>query len=299
MRRRTISCLFVVCTLLVVSLFLPSRTGQRSSTPRYPPPRPYKAKIPKLVVHVPPKLANGTVPTGWRPFRPPDSYLVAPFAVEPTVAQRLPCIDEWVSQGKVCESKYQGKMDVLWTWINGSEPILVDVRDKVAAANMKGPQNRPHAPLFLGSRTTHFRTHGEMRNSMRSVLKSLPSELVQKVWGSFPCSHDRNSDREQYILLTADVAADDTKEVRLGSVPTWLDVGQGSALRLFHHSDVFRIPESSLPAGSDAEQQKEWRDKFVPSFNSLAIESQLANIADLAPTFFCAFFNSCTTFAST
>ncbi|KAJ7229184.1 hypothetical protein GGX14DRAFT_417010 [Mycena pura] len=220
-------------------------------------------------VVVPPKHANGTTPVGWRAFRPPDSYLARPFPVEPTVAQRLPCVDQWVAHGQACAwtSAEPLRLDALWTWINGSEPILAATRDQVVGAAMKKKKGR-YQPVFLGSRTSHFRTHGEMINSMRSVLKSMPSELVQK-----------------YILLTADVAADDTEELRLGSVPTWLDLEAG--VQVLHHSDVFRIPRSLLPTDGDIERQgHEWRDDIVPSFNSLAIESQLPNIPNLAPTIF-------------
>jgi hypothetical protein len=105
-------------------------------------------------------------------------------------------------------------------------------------------------------------------------------------------SHEHNSNLEQYILLTADVAADDTDGLRLGSLPTWLNTSQGDeGVRVIHHSDVFRVPESSLPPNTttDVESRgREWRDRVVPSFNSLAIESQLAHIQDLAPTMFCA-----------
>ncbi|KAJ6530414.1 hypothetical protein DFH09DRAFT_1166275 [Mycena vulgaris] len=265
MRRRTISLLLVLCTVFGVLFFWPTQTGK--SVDRYPPPHPFKAKpqARKKIV-VPPKHANGTVPTGWRPFAPPDSYLLPPFNIEATLAQRLPCGDQWVSRGKPCVSTDNGTIDAVWTWINGSEPILEDTRERMAEASMKGPRPLP----FLGSRQTHFRTHGEMINSMRSVLKSMPSGLVRK-----------------YILITADVAAEDTLELRLGSIPTWLDLSQGAGLAVFHHSDVFRVPESLLSADTDVERHgREWRDKNVPSFNSLAIESQLPNIPELAPTLF-------------
>jgi hypothetical protein len=72
-------------------------------------------------------------------------------------------------------------VDAVWTWINGSEPILADTRNQVEAANMKGPRPAP----FLGLRQTHFRDHGEMIHSLRSVLTSMPSGLIQKVCAAF------------------------------------------------------------------------------------------------------------------
>ncbi|KAF7330908.1 hypothetical protein MVEN_02430400 [Mycena venus] len=240
-------------------------------TPHKASPRPHIYKPPPPNLIIPPKPAHGPVPTGWRPFKPPDSYLLKPYVFEPTLAERLPCVDQWVAQGKPCEFKEHAnvKVDAVWTWVNGSEVVLDATRNQVVAAQTTAaPAGRP--ALFRGARTTHFREHGEMINSMRSVFKSMPSALVRK-----------------YILLTADVPADDTEELRLGSVPIWLNLShERDDVQVLHHSDVFRTLESSLSDTEMENQGRAWRDRFVPSFNSLAIESQLANIEDLAPTIY-------------
>jgi predicted transcriptional regulator len=76
-------------------------------------------------------------------------------------------------------------VDAVWTWINGSETILDVTRNQVVEAyTTQKKAAGPHAVRFLGSRSTHFRTHGEMINSMRSVLKSMPAALVNKVRGA-------------------------------------------------------------------------------------------------------------------
>ncbi|KAJ7086180.1 hypothetical protein B0H15DRAFT_361823 [Mycena belliarum] len=266
MRRRTVLLLLALTIVFGASLLWPSPDDP---VERYPPPRPYKAKVePRPKIIVPPKEAKGVVPDGWRAFTPPNSYLLPPYDFEPTLAQRLPCVDQWLSRGKPCEMTEKGRIDAVWTWVNGSEPVLEDTReDAVAmvAATLK-PMGSWQPPV-LGSRQTHFRTHGEMINSMRSVFSSMPSEVVRK-----------------YILLTADVAAEDTAELRLGSVPTWMDTNHSTSLQILHHSDVFRVPRSSLPQIEVEGHGLEWRDRNVPSFNSLAIESQLANIPESAPT---------------
>ncbi|KAJ7047910.1 hypothetical protein C8F04DRAFT_1060505 [Mycena alexandri] len=266
LRRRNIALLFSITCLGV--LFFRSRPAV-APIDRYPPPRLHVVKPVVENTVIPPKPADGKTPDGWRPFKPPDSYLLKPFVVEPSLTQRLPCLDLWVSQGKPCVATERGTVDAVWTWVNGSESILAATRNAVVAEAMAKLQG-PRRPLFRGARSTHFREHGEMINSMRSVWKSMPSTLVNK-----------------YILLTADVSADDTEELRLGSVPIWMNTSQEGRLQVLHHSEVFRVPEASLPkADNRANKGREWRDRYVPSFNSLAIESQLANIPQLAPTVF-------------
>ncbi|KAJ7067822.1 hypothetical protein C8F01DRAFT_1115840 [Mycena amicta] len=238
---------------------------------RYPPPRvrpsvyKHTPEIPKNVV-VPPKRANASAPDGWRLFKPALNFLATISPVAPTVAEQLPCLEQWIAYGKPCSAReIPVQLDVLWTWVNGSEPILSATRDKEVAIAMEAKKQPGFQPGFLGSRKTHFRTHEEMVHSMRSVLNSLPPELVRR-----------------YILITADVSADDTEELRFGSVPTWLDLD--SNVQVAHHSDIYRVPESLL--SPDDPLGRRWRDRIVPSFNSLAIESQLVHMRDVAPTIF-------------
>ncbi|KAJ6612140.1 hypothetical protein B0H10DRAFT_326345 [Mycena sp. CBHHK59/15] len=270
MRFHPTSFLLASFALWTIYVIWPSRN--RSTSSSHPRVRVYKNDESEFhFADVGLKLAvNGTPPTGWYPFSPPDNYLVAPFNVQSTPAQPIPCVDQWISQGKACPlpNPWAGRLDVVWTWINGSEPVLGWSREQALALTKKQGQRPPF--YFTGSRNAHFRDHGELLNSMRSVLHSLPSGLVRK-----------------YMLFTADVAADDTDELRLGSVPTWLDPDL-PGLEVRHHSDFFRVPTSSLPSPSiDAERKaRDWRDSLVPSFNSLAIESQFANLLDVAPALF-------------
>ncbi|KAF7308758.1 hypothetical protein MKEN_01074900 [Mycena kentingensis (nom. inval.)] len=269
-RRRTTFIyllVFSVCAYVLYGILPTSRRGQR-----YPPPRPsvyrHNSKIPTPEeIIIPPKRANESAPDGWRLFTPPDSFLAITYPAAPTVTEQLSCVEQWVAYGRPCPAdNIPFKLDALWTWVNGSEQILSATRNKqVAIAVQKANRNKGFQPAFLGARGTHFRTHDEMVNSMRSVLHSLPPEIVRK-----------------YILLTADVSADDTERLRFGSVPTWLNLG--SDVQVLHHSDVYRVPEPMLP--EDDPHGCQWKDRLVPSFNSLAIESQFVHIHDLAPTIF-------------
>lgn len=185
MRRRTIRFLLLLSLPFLGVLFFWPRDRETGPASTHPLPGPHasKARFPHVVAKV---------PTGWRPFRPPDSYLLKPFVIEPTLAQRLPCIEQWASQGRPCEPTEQGRVDVVWTWVNGSEPILDTTRNEVIVAAMASVEGQ-RTPYFTGSRMTHFREHGELVNSMRSVWKSMPPGLVKKVRGRLALV-TRNSD---------------------------------------------------------------------------------------------------------
>lgn len=74
---------------------------------------------------------------GWRPFEPSQR---SPGAQEHqhqlTGGQLWPddCIDAWVARGKLCEQLKEGglraqeKVDLLWTYTNGSDPLLQNWR---------------------------------------------------------------------------------------------------------------------------------------------------------------------------
>jgi len=87
--------------------------------------------------------------------------------------------------------------------------------------------------------------------------------------------------------VTADVpdpdAFDDAQ--RLGLVPQWLDIESAWAggengeppVYLYHDSELFRL--TSLPGHTPTiEQADRWRNNVLPTFNSMAVESQLPHL---------------------
>ncbi|KAF7313346.1 hypothetical protein HMN09_00490200 [Mycena chlorophos] len=253
---------FVFATIFHFIKKLPDEPQQTLRSPLL-----YRARVKVLKPHeisIPPKRATGPAPAGWRLFHPTQHFLANTAPVAPTVSEQLPCLEQWIADGLPCNVQHVPvRLDAVWTWVNGSEPIISATRDMQVALAMEARKLSGVQPPFPGSRITHFRTHDEMINSMRSVFDSLPPDLVRK-----------------YILITADVPADDTERARFGSVPTWLDLG--SDVQVLHHSEIFRVPKSVL---GDMEGRL-WRDQVVPSFNSLSIESQFIHIREAAPTMF-------------
>ncbi|EIN06530.1 hypothetical protein PUNSTDRAFT_136385 [Punctularia strigosozonata HHB-11173 SS5] len=76
---------------------------------------------------------------------------------------------------------------------------------------------------------------------------------------------------------------------RLGQVPQWLDfaelnkeAGTERQLRLHHDSEIFLPPLATVHGGDEYEQRTKidaWRSETLPTFDSMAVESQMANLA--------------------
>ncbi|GAA5964404.1 hypothetical protein JCM21900_006418 [Sporobolomyces salmonicolor] len=179
----------------------------------------------------------------------------------------LECAEAWVEKGELCEDVRdvlgeRGAVDVLWTYTNGSDPLLRTWRAEVTG--MLSGRVRPGVAKVREAQTArHFREHDELRYSMRSVLQAFAPSAVRKIH-----------------LLTADIPTngllrdiiDPHRAVgkstpvltasRLGQRPTWLNASASGTppLELSHHSPIFENPS------------------HLPTFNSLSIESQFPSL---------------------
>lgn len=229
--------------------------------------------------------------TGWAPYQvSPESSRSALYAEgpsRPTRAQRLfspDCADAWISRGRVCPAMAEqlrsgtergdtGAVDVLWTWVNGSDPVLEPIREAAAAETGGGRWNKRSnvrrtysisasraVRKPLGDATRHFREHNELMYSMRSVLSTLPSSVVRA-----------------FHLFTSSLPSEEGYRNRIGHVPTWLDWdgirrGEhvGPKVEVHHHFDTFKVGRGRLQelgmAASDKASTK-WRESALPSFN--------------------------------
>ncbi|KAK0192662.1 hypothetical protein F5146DRAFT_1191389, partial [Armillaria mellea] len=137
-------------------------------------------------------------------------------------------------------------IDIVWSWVNGSDPI------HIAALN-----DIEHAYGYGHSKPKLYRDHNELKYSMRSALAHFRHGV-----GSFH-------------LLTSDNTVSNTAtsiDVRYGQIPQWLSGSRwtdGSvSLDIQHHSQFF---VSGAYSG--------------PTFNSFAIESQLGSLCGVAENF--------------
>ncbi|KAG9119574.1 hypothetical protein FRC07_005346 [Ceratobasidium sp. 392] len=179
------------------------------------------------------------------------------------------CVDSAISGGALCALGQAPKLDVVWTFANGSG-VLHEKWRKVRAVQQslqRGGTLAPRARTSLadsprpiaGTEKKLFRDHDELRHSMRSVLQHFRPHTTQ------------------FHLITSDFAfpscnPDEYAGWRLGQIPQFLDLRKpydwnddGVNLNIVHHAKMF---DSGY--------------KYT-TFNSLAIESQFAhlNVSDV------------------
>lgn len=179
----------------------------------------------------------------------------------PTLPQ--PCLDQWLSRGDLTDQSClratdEFKVDFVWTWLNGSDPIWKGYKIDYSSHERIGRQQ--------GIPDRHYRDHDELRASLRSVESALEGEDV-----------DRS---DFHIALTDWAQEEDDQRVRIGQRPEWLVGSNGTSGRKVEpvwHSEMW----------SDYGRQDHTRDLVLkdslPTFNSFSIETNLFNIPNIAP----------------
>lgn len=215
--------------------------------------------------------------TGWIRF---DGRVDSPFlpryhqTAPPTRHElrfSLECRDLWISQGVLCPELQAGwrregplsvdhTLDVVYTWQNGSDPIQSAARQMAAMDTTLGQS---------GTGEHHFRDHDELKYSLRSLFKAF-SRFPEAIGRVFIYSSD-------FALDPASPDSDSDANERIGSVPKWLNVHHPShaASRL---EAVFPWQTYKTPAAASVEEARDWRERALPAFQSMAVESQFANI---------------------
>ncbi|GAA5926996.1 hypothetical protein JCM3775_007099 [Rhodotorula graminis] len=214
-------------------------------------------------------------------------------------ASSASCFERYIATGTICTA-YDGrwtdeaarpKLDAVWTWVNGSSAeLMTSWREEAAQEGarrsrvrrwtrraMRAVRRRLRGAAVL----RHFREHDELRFSVRSVVQSLGASslstlhlVVGDTWAFSPADRER---------LDPD---DVSRQLRLAQLPHWLDLSSiafsepqvvattsAPQLLVHPHSEIFKAGPALGASGALA-----WQQKVLPSFNSLAIESQLANI---------------------
>ncbi|KAJ6538888.1 hypothetical protein DFH09DRAFT_73077 [Mycena vulgaris] len=201
------------------------------------------------------------------PFtRPPAADAIADTTIRPIKAHlQIPdaCLDEWIAFGRwrgscIRAPVEESAIDLVYIWVNGSDVLHWESREDVLGS------------LKYSTRNARFRQHDELRYSLRSAFKNT------KTWK-----------HSVWHIITADVPNPDEFDdgQRLGLVPQWLDLESAWAggengeppVYLYHDSEIFHL--TSLPGRTPTiDEVDKWRDAVLPTFNSMAVESQLPHL---------------------
>ncbi|KAJ1303233.1 hypothetical protein OPQ81_011431 [Rhizoctonia solani] len=184
------------------------------------------------------------------------------------------CLEDMLAKGQVqprsCDEHLGAqKIDLVWTWVNGSSALLEFTRRDRAAQVSGLPQAEIESETIAGLAAKLFRDHDELRHSVRAALKHFDA--------------DSNATADFFIvgsdmpISVHGLGMDDdpvTSEARVGQLPAWLDLedmgprrgftnwskdGKQTRLQVRHHRDIFSHYDGTV-------------------FNSLAIESQFSNL---------------------
>ncbi|GAA5831794.1 hypothetical protein JCM11251_003886 [Rhodosporidiobolus azoricus] len=245
------------------------------------------------VVHLS-AASSGLLPINVTPllyFSPPPSHPLHLLTFSRlSASSRWSCLEAWVAEGQVCrelegrfsaEKADRARVDVVWTWVNGSEPRLGGWRERLAEEGAQKKGGKDNGKEHNGAQVIrHFREHDELRYSIRSVLTSLSGALasLHLVTGDIPAEAPTDE--------SFDVASTNLIVSRLQQVPTWLAFSSATSphIRLHPHSELFRTRAATGDVNVQAAAER-WQNSTVPSFNSLAIESQLPSFETNSPAF--------------
>ena len=171
------------------------------------------------------------------------------------------CVEQWVVNhqwGPACTGTdlSEGlKVDGVWAWVNGSDP----------AQRVSRERYRPSTGMHIDA-AHRYTERNELLFSMRSALSSLGNNTMQRL----------------HVLASAYHMPNDSMSVSMvGQVPAWLDKDEALSMDgrvvLHHDADFFRLTRDEAIVSTPAEMAK-WHQAAIPSFNSLAVESQIMNI---------------------
>ncbi|CAE6459063.1 unnamed protein product [Rhizoctonia solani] len=184
------------------------------------------------------------------------------------------CLEDMLAEGQdqpqSCDQhSTTQKIDLVWTWVNGSSTLLEFTRrDRVAQVSGL-PAAEIETESIAGLAAKLFRDHDELRHSLRAALRHFDADSNATanffiVGSDMPVSvHGTGMDDDPT-----------TTEARVGQMPAWLELedmqpngeftsrsksGKQTKLQMRHHRDIFSQYDGTV-------------------FNSLAIESQFANL---------------------
>ena len=219
------------------------------------------------------------------PLDPPD----APFPrLRPTRFLSPRCMEQWFADGETsCGAAELGKeeqLDAVWLWVNGTDPrwraTLIQARKE---SGVYSPEH--HFRYVASNAGLTGREQNELLYSMRSVLQAMGSKVkaFHLITADFPF------EEEDVAILPPGFEDVDHTAWRVAQAPVWLDYSKREgkpALRYTSHSEIYHLPTfdrngKTEELGEHEWREKQWRDKALPSFNSMSIESRVGWVQGL------------------
>ncbi|KAG8736302.1 hypothetical protein FRC11_002720, partial [Ceratobasidium sp. 423] len=171
------------------------------------------------------------------------------------------CLEDMLAEGqdqpRSCDQhSTTQKVDLVWTWVNGSSTLLEFTRRDKAAQVSGLPQAELEPETIAGLAAKLFRDHDELRHSIRAALQHFDADSSAKadffiVGSDMPVSvHGPGMDNDPV-----------TGEARVGQLPSWLDLedmgpdgefanwsrdGKQTRLQVRHHRDIFSHYEGTV-----------------------------------------------------
>lgn len=187
------------------------------------------------------------------------------------------CIEEWVVHHRwsnACRATDLSDgltFDAVWAWVNGSDPAQILARHAY----------RPASPINVDA-AHRYADHNELLYSMRSLYKSFGPDAIGKMHimaSAYPLPHQTV---QQLASQSHGGNVGSDMAFMAGQVPYWLNTSSLSnpaKIEVHHDAKYFRpMQRSGDETQLLARDVEAWRAKTIPSFNSLAVESQLFNL---------------------
>ncbi|KAH9916760.1 uncharacterized protein BXZ73DRAFT_53589 [Epithele typhae] len=245
-RRRALLALIALSSLVSLAIFIPLSLSDDEIIPLDSPVNPnYQPTY--IAIPVPDRLPPGAHPR-LRPVRDLPSN----------------CLEQYYAAGQPChDGNGPLPMDVFWTWVNGSDPLIIATKQHAVDSFS---EDDPDRPLNTLNPSRMYRDHDELRYSIRSVLANYRPHV------------------NRFRIITSDVDYPEDPDQsfpdpgpgywRLGLQPQWLQSLDEETpqwkdgdvhLSLTHHAHIFEPYNAT-------------------SFNSYAIESQFGHLQDVSDT---------------
>jgi hypothetical protein len=101
------------------------------------------------------ELFDPSLEAGYVAFRPsmhPQS--VATSALKPSLELPAACLDAHIAHGQLCHVAEEPRLDVVWTWVNGSDILL---QDALVRVENSFTEDDPYRPTTSNQKLRQFR----------------------------------------------------------------------------------------------------------------------------------------------